>query len=86
LLARNIYLATAAIVAVLSVFYCRIAESNLQGDLDEVLVEEGLTGVAWSLVGSNGEVNLGAVCRWNVACEALGLRRRLYLCDQNGHA
>ena len=60
MLARNIYLATAAIVAVLSVLYCRIAESNLQGDLDEVLVEEGLTGVAWSLVGSNGEVSLGA--------------------------
>jgi len=47
-------------VAVLSVSYCRAAEPNLQHDLDVVLVEEGLTGLAWSLVGENGEVSLGA--------------------------
>ena len=44
LLARNIYLATVALLAVLSVFYCRAAEPSLQGDLDEVLLKEGLTG------------------------------------------
>lgn len=60
LLSRNIYMVTAAMVAVLSVSYCRAAEPNLQHDLDEVLVEEGLTGVAWSLIGENGEVSLGA--------------------------
>ena len=59
-LARNIYLATVALVAILSVSYCRAAEPSLQGDLDEVLVKEGLTGVAWSLIGENGEVSLGA--------------------------
>lgn len=59
-LARNIYLATVALVAILSVSYCRAAEPNLQGYLDEVLVKEGLTGVAWSLIGENGEVSLGA--------------------------
>jgi CubicO group peptidase (beta-lactamase class C family) len=71
LLARNIYLATAALVAVLSVSYCGAAEPNLQSDLDEVLVKEGLTGVAWSLIGENGEVSLGAT----------GLRDNLFQSD-----
>jgi CubicO group peptidase (beta-lactamase class C family) len=60
LLARNKYLATAAMVAILSVSYCRAAEPNLKDDLDQVLVQEGLTGVAWSLIGENGEVSIGA--------------------------
>ena len=47
-------------VAILSVSYCRAAEPNLKDDLDEVLVQEGLTGVAWSLIGENGEVSIGA--------------------------
>jgi CubicO group peptidase (beta-lactamase class C family) len=46
-------------VAVLSVSYCNAAEPNLQGALDEVLNEESLTGVAWSLIDENGGVSLG---------------------------
>jgi CubicO group peptidase (beta-lactamase class C family) len=59
LLVRNKYLATAAFVVLLSASYCPTAKPNLQSDLDEVLVQEGLTGVAWSLVGESGEVSLG---------------------------
>jgi CubicO group peptidase (beta-lactamase class C family) len=58
--ARKIFAATVGLVAVLSVSWCCAAEPNLQGDLNEVLVEEGLTGVAWSLIGEKGEVSLGA--------------------------
>jgi CubicO group peptidase (beta-lactamase class C family) len=37
------------------------AESGLRKDLQAILIEEGLTGVAWSLVDSTGEVSLGAI-------------------------
>lgn len=57
---RTHFLATAVLLAALSVFYCRTAESNLQSNLDHILLEEGLVGIAWSLVGENGEVSLGA--------------------------
>ena len=60
LLVRNKYLATAALVVLLSASYCPTAEPNLQSDLDEVLVQEGLTGVVWSLVSESGKVSLGA--------------------------
>ncbi len=60
LLSRKMYLVTAAVIAVLSFSNGHAAEPKLQHDLDEVLVEEGLTGVAWSLIGEHGEVSLGA--------------------------
>lgn len=47
-------------VAVLWSCYCLAAESNLEDDIGRVIVEEGLTGVAWSLVGEGGEVTLGS--------------------------
>lgn len=60
LLARNIYLAMVATIAVLPVSNCRAAATDLPSDLEIILIEEGLTGVAWSLIGENGEVSLGA--------------------------
>lgn len=36
------------------------AKHDLQGSLEEVLSEEGLTGVVWALIDGNGESNLGA--------------------------
>jgi hypothetical protein len=36
------------------------AESEPQNDIGEVLVQEGLTGAAWMLVGEDGEANLGS--------------------------
>jgi len=59
--ARNIYLAIVATIAVLSVSNCRAAETDLQSDLEIILIEEGLTGIAWSLIGENGKVSLGAL-------------------------
>ena len=40
--------------------YCLGAESNLEDDLQRVIAEEGLTGIAWSLVRDNGEVVSGS--------------------------
>jgi len=53
-------LATAVLIAALSISYCRAAEPDLQSGLDDLLLEEGLVGVAWSLIGEDGEVSLGA--------------------------
>jgi CubicO group peptidase (beta-lactamase class C family) len=36
------------------------SQASLQAGIERVLEEEGLTGIAWSLVGENGEVSLGA--------------------------
>lgn len=49
-----------ATIAVLPVSNCRAAATDLPSDLEIILIEEGLTGVAWSLIGENGEVSLGA--------------------------
>ncbi|MEP5764321.1 MAG: serine hydrolase domain-containing protein [Halieaceae bacterium] len=59
--AQNTCLAAVATIAVLLAFNCRAAELDLQSNLETILNEEGLSGVAWSLVGENGEVSLGAI-------------------------
>ncbi len=58
--ARFTRLAMAAIIAVLSASVCHANGGDLQTDIEAILIEEGLTGAAWSLVGENGEVRLGA--------------------------
>jgi len=58
---RNICLATVATIAFLLALNCRAAEPDLQSDLVTILNEEGLSGVAWSLVDQNGGVRLGAI-------------------------
>ena len=50
----------ATIVAVLWASICGAAETDLQTDIELVLNEEGLTGIAWSLVDLRGEVSLNA--------------------------
>jgi len=35
------------------------ANADLQGNIETVLSEEGLSGIAWSLVGENGEIDIG---------------------------
>jgi len=60
-LARNTCLTTVATIAFLLSLSCRAAELDLQSDLITILNEEGLAGAAWSLVGQNGEVSLGAI-------------------------
>jgi hypothetical protein len=44
-------LVMAATIAVLWVSVCAVAEDNLQGDIEVILTEKSLTGIAWSLVG-----------------------------------
>jgi CubicO group peptidase (beta-lactamase class C family) len=39
---------------------CLVAEANLKKDIENVLAEEGLAGIAWTLVGENGEVSVGS--------------------------
>jgi len=60
MLARLGSLAIVASLALWPVAECRAADPDLRGDLDTILVEEALAGVAWSLVGENGELRLGA--------------------------
>lgn len=40
---------------------CLATESNLENDIRNAIVEEGLTGIAWTLVRANGDKNLGSV-------------------------
>ena len=54
------YLLAVATVAILSVPVCPAADPVLQYNIEAVLAEEGLTGIAWSLVGEDGDVGLGA--------------------------
>ena len=54
------YLLVVATVAVLSVSVYGADKPVLQGGIEAVLAEEGLTGIAWSLVGEDGEVSLGS--------------------------
>ena len=54
------YLLVALTSAFLSVSVCRADVPLLQGNIEMVLAEEGLTGIAWSLLSEDGEVSLGA--------------------------
>jgi len=47
-------------ITVLSSFLNQIAVADLQGDLEAILADESLTGLAWTLVDETGEVSLGA--------------------------
>lgn len=58
---RNRRLTLLATTVFLCALSCQAAEPDLQRDLETVLDEEGLTGVAWLLVGENGEERLGAI-------------------------
>jgi len=44
----------------LATLVCQAAQGSLDSELEEILAEEGLTGIAWSLAGKDGEVSLGA--------------------------
>jgi len=59
-LVRNIFLAIVATTVIPLDSNGQAAESILQSDLEVILIEEGLTGVAWSTIGENGEVRVGA--------------------------
>jgi len=59
ILSRIKYIPVVATVAVLSVSVCPAADPVLQSSIEAVLAEEGLTGIAWSLVGEDGDVSLG---------------------------
>jgi len=58
---RKISLPVLAAIGFLSAPDCRAANSELESDLASVLTEEGLTGVAWALLGEDGEESLGAI-------------------------
>jgi len=49
----------ATATALLWVSVCGATEAELQRDIEAVLSEEGLTGISWALVETNGEVSLG---------------------------
>lgn len=52
-----------AMIAFLSVFWISAfgaTEDELRKDIETLLIEEKLAGIAWSLVGEDGEVSLGA--------------------------
>lgn len=53
-------LAKAAIIAVFWVSVCGASEAELRKDVEVILSEENLTGIAWALIGENGEVTLDA--------------------------
>lgn len=45
-----------------AVLWCCVGqanEANLQEDIEKILVEESLTGIAWTLIGENGQASLG---------------------------
>lgn len=50
----------ASAIAVLSSFVSQVAEADLQEDIEKILAEEGLTGIAWTLIDETGEANIGA--------------------------
>jgi len=58
---RNISLPVLAAIGFLSAPDSRAANSELESDLASVLTEEDLTGVAWALLGEDGEESLGAI-------------------------
>ena len=58
--ARKARVAIASMAAVLWLSTGQIAEADLKRDIEKVLVDEGLTGIAWSLINESGEVSFGA--------------------------
>jgi len=58
--AQITHIVLASIIAISSSCAFQIAKADLQQDIEKVLVEEGLTGIAWALVGGNDEVKFDA--------------------------
>jgi CubicO group peptidase (beta-lactamase class C family) len=52
--------AVAATIAVMGIFTSGAAQTGVHQEIELILAEEGLTGIAWSLIGENGEVSLGS--------------------------
>ena len=50
----------ASTIAFLCSSVCLASEANLKKNIDNVLAEENLVGVAWILIGENGEANVGS--------------------------
>lgn len=58
--AQIAHIAVASAIAVMWSFLGQAAEAALQEDIEKILAEEGLTGMAWTLIGEAGEVSVGA--------------------------
>ena len=52
-------IAVASAIAVLWTVANQVAAADLQEDLEMVLTEESLTGIAWTLIGEAGEASVG---------------------------
>jgi len=77
---RMVCLAMAATVAILCTPVCGASDAGLQNDIETVLTEEGLTGIAWTLLEENGDVTLGtAGLRDNPAQVSFTLDTRLHV-------
>lgn len=53
------HLASFLLVFVIAPGLCQVSEHTPQSNLQQVLAEEGLTGISWALLDSDGEVTLG---------------------------
>lgn len=58
--ARISHVFPASMFAVFWSCVCLATESNLENDVEDAIVEEGLAGIAWTLVRENGDVTLGS--------------------------
>lgn len=57
---RIVCLAVAATFAMLSAPVCGASDARLHDAVETVLTEEGLAGIAWTLLGESGDLTLGA--------------------------
>lgn len=58
--ARTVHIIIASTIIVLWSCVCTANYANLKKDIENALADEGLAGIAWTLVGENGEVNVGS--------------------------
>jgi CubicO group peptidase (beta-lactamase class C family) len=56
---RIAHIVLASMIAGLWFCDCQATDANLQKDIERILVEESLTGIAWTLIGETGEPNIG---------------------------
>jgi len=52
--------AMTATIAAMGILVSGAAQASMHEEIEVILAEEGLTGIAWSLIRGNGEVSLGA--------------------------
>ena len=57
--AHTVRIAFILVIACLWSFATQRVEAGLQQDVEAILAQEGLTGIAWSLIGDDGEVSIG---------------------------